>query len=259
MNRSVSLSFAIAFVTAIALASAPTAWAQGTSERELQALVNDAAFQFKLTHRDNATKLADHHEQLRAAVAGWNASARNEADDRRLAEWLRGAIRASMPGSSGELPPVPKFDSKAKPVPPATPVLPDELPPPPSQRENAVAQASAETGNEAPSPPNGPSLNRTPSVAPTNTPESATPAEQTLMRPTSGPSMAADEFDLFNSEMDTSERDSPTEPAAAEAETTEESTAESVEDFWSEHPASGELPDDLSSGDPFLDDPLPAE
>ena len=45
-----------------------------------------------------------------AAVAAWRAAPRSAANDRLLEDWLRAAIRKSMPGSREPLPDLPKFE-----------------------------------------------------------------------------------------------------------------------------------------------------
>ena len=104
--------------------------AAGAADK-LQVLVNDTAAQFKLAYRQHPEERARRQEQLAAAVAAWRAAPRSEANNQRLAAWLRSAILSSMPGSHEPLPAVPSFAAivKAEPQPAAsvvneTPVVP---------------------------------------------------------------------------------------------------------------------------------------
>lgn len=63
-------------------------------------------------------------------------------------------------------------------------------------------------------------------------------SEHTMMRPASATST---EVEKKSVPADVSEREEP------------------LADFWSPHPANQELPDDLTTGDPFRDDPLPTD
>src|SRR4029079_13404556 len=95
---------------------------------KLQVLVNDTAAQLQLAYRQHPDERARRQEQLTAAVAAWRAPPRTEANNERLANWLRAAIVSSMPGSKEPLPAAPSFAAivKAEPKPephpaPATP------------------------------------------------------------------------------------------------------------------------------------------
>jgi hypothetical protein len=86
---------------------------------KLQLLVNDTAAQLQLAYRQHPDERARRKEQLTAAVAAWRAAPRSEANNERLATWLRAAILSSMPGSQEPLPAVPGFAAivKAEPQP----------------------------------------------------------------------------------------------------------------------------------------------
>jgi hypothetical protein len=86
---------------------------------KLQLLVNDTAAQLQLAYRQHPDEKARRQEQLTAAVAAWRAAPRSEANNERLATWLRAAIVSSMPGSQEPLPAVPGFAAivKAEPQP----------------------------------------------------------------------------------------------------------------------------------------------
>jgi hypothetical protein len=76
---------------------------------KLQSLVNETAAQFKMAYRHNTEEHRARYEQLSQALAAWKKAPRTEENDRLLADWLRGAIRSSMPGSHEPLAPLPKF------------------------------------------------------------------------------------------------------------------------------------------------------
>jgi hypothetical protein len=115
-----------------AMSGASLAMAQpAASPGQLQSLVNDAVAQIQLSYRRNPAELHERYQSIGQAVAAWNKSSRSEADGERLAEWLRQAMRGSMPGSEEPLPPVPEFE---RPTPPAEempiPTRPTPLPQP---------------------------------------------------------------------------------------------------------------------------------
>jgi hypothetical protein len=90
---------------------APTAGAQSAvSPSRLQPLVNDAVAQLQLSYRFDAAERQQRYELIGRAVAAWNQSKRSAADNELLADWLRRAMRASMPGSREPLPSLPEFD-----------------------------------------------------------------------------------------------------------------------------------------------------
>jgi len=94
-----------------------------------QALVAAASAQFQLSFRMRPAEGQLRQEQLRAAVAAWRAAPRNEFNDERLRNWLREAIRASMPGSRAALPAIPNFGGESPQAPQVTdppPVAPPE-------------------------------------------------------------------------------------------------------------------------------------
>lgn len=123
-------------IPGIAGAAAPAA-------DKLQALVNDTAAQLQLAYRQHPDERGRRQEQLTAAVAAWRAAPRSEANNERLATWLRAAILSSMPGSKEPLPAVPSFAAivKAESKPEAH-VAPAE----PQAAEKAIEkEAAAET------------------------------------------------------------------------------------------------------------------
>jgi hypothetical protein len=84
-----------------------------------QALIKAASDQFQLLYRMRPSEAALRQEQLKAVVADWQAAPRSDANNERLTNWLREAIRSSMPGSRLPLPAPPNFvggPAKAPPV-----------------------------------------------------------------------------------------------------------------------------------------------
>jgi nucleoside phosphorylase len=105
----------------VLLVLAATAWlmpgiagAVAPPADKLQVLVNDTAVQLQLAYRQHPDERARRQEQLMTAVAAWRAAARSEANNERLATWLRAAIVSSMPGSQEPLPAVPSFAAIVK-------------------------------------------------------------------------------------------------------------------------------------------------
>src|SRR5215210_6708792 len=91
-----------------------SAGAAAPASDKLQALVNDTAAQLQLAYRQHPDERARRQEQLSAAIASWRAAPRSEANNERLATWLRAAILTSMPGSQEPLPAVPSFAAIVK-------------------------------------------------------------------------------------------------------------------------------------------------
>ena len=110
--------FAILVLVAACLAPAIAGAATPATDK-LQKLVNDTAAQLQLAYRQHPDERARRQEQLTAAVAAWRAAPRSEANNEKLATWLRAAILSSMPGSKESLPAIPSFAAvvKAEPQP----------------------------------------------------------------------------------------------------------------------------------------------
>jgi hypothetical protein len=110
--------FAILALIAACLTPAITGAATPATDK-LQKLVNDTAAQLQLAYRQHPDERARRQEQLTAAVAAWRAAPRSEANNEKLATWLRAAILNSMPGSKESLPAIPSFAAvvKAEPQP----------------------------------------------------------------------------------------------------------------------------------------------
>lgn len=110
LSSILSLLIAYGFLGCIADA-APPAVAQ--TERQ-PTLAEQATIQIDLAFRGNSQEGQARREQLEAVVAAWRAAPRTDANNERLNNWLRAAIRASMPGSHNELPAAPTFADNAR-------------------------------------------------------------------------------------------------------------------------------------------------
>jgi hypothetical protein len=102
------------FAVSIMLLMPSPGVAQASSK--LQSLVNDTATQFKIAYRQNTEEHRVRYGQLSQALAAWKKAPRNDENDQLLANWLRAAIRRSMPGSREPLPPLPEFKRPTKEV-----------------------------------------------------------------------------------------------------------------------------------------------
>lgn len=115
-RRLAALSVIAGLLTGLAVALVPAAPAAAQSVNQsssLQQLVDELAAQFWFAHRANLPEFQYRHEQLRQAIAAWNASSQNAADRQLMATWLRDAVHSSMPGMQQPLPPLPAFDRPA--------------------------------------------------------------------------------------------------------------------------------------------------
>lgn len=98
-------------------AFAPPAAAQSAQQASsLQQLVDELGSQLWLAYRANVPEHQRRHEQLRQAIAAWNASSQSQTDRELMAAWLRAAMRSSMPGSYQPMPPLPALDHPAAPT-----------------------------------------------------------------------------------------------------------------------------------------------
>ena len=105
--KNVANQFTLVAASLLMLLAPTSAFAQTPSK--LQSLVNDAATQFKIAYRHNTKEHRTRYDQLSQALAAWKKARRSEENDRLLADWLRAAIRCSMPGSREPLPPLAEF------------------------------------------------------------------------------------------------------------------------------------------------------
>jgi hypothetical protein len=111
------------------LCSGGDAAAQSTSK--LQTLLNDTVAQLQLAYRHNLPEQQRRYDELAQIVATWREAPRNDANNRLLEDWLRGAIRSSMPGSQQLLPAAPRFERPSAldmAVPAEQPVFPADQP-----------------------------------------------------------------------------------------------------------------------------------
>lgn len=108
MSRiSLVLSLLTAFGSlGVTASAAPTVT---TQHERLPALAMEATTQFELAFRANPGEGQARREQLETVVATWRSAPRTDSNNERLINWLRAAIRASMPGSHDELPASPTF------------------------------------------------------------------------------------------------------------------------------------------------------
>lgn len=75
----------------------------------LQRLTNDLALQLDLTYRHDLPAHRERYDEMAAVLNAWNRSRRTDADYAQMAQWLRLAIRESMPGNGQPLPAPPNF------------------------------------------------------------------------------------------------------------------------------------------------------
>lgn len=90
------------------MVGALAAKAAAPSDR-VPSLVGETYAQFQIAYRLHPEEGKRRLEQLTAVVNAWRAAPRTDANNERLATWLRAAIRASMPGSREGLPASPSF------------------------------------------------------------------------------------------------------------------------------------------------------
>ena len=101
-------------------------------------MIKAASDQFQLLYRMRPSEAALRQAQLKTVVADWQAAPRSDANNERLTNWLREAIRSSMPGSRLPLPAAPNFVGGPAKAPPAIEPAPVTAP------EPAAAHASAQ-------------------------------------------------------------------------------------------------------------------
>jgi hypothetical protein len=89
--------------------AAPAALPETAPRERAPTLAAEATTQFDLAFRANPNEGQARKEQLESVVSTWRAAPRSDSNNERLNNWLRAAIRASMPGSHEELPAAPIF------------------------------------------------------------------------------------------------------------------------------------------------------
>jgi hypothetical protein len=99
--------------------------------------LNDTVAQLQLAYRHNVPERRRRYDQLAQVVAAWREAPRSDANNRLLEDWLRGAIRSSMPGSQQLLPSVPDFE---RPSIPADPTI---------EEVESIAPAITHSSNES--------------------------------------------------------------------------------------------------------------
>jgi hypothetical protein len=143
----------------LVLALATPAAAQPSAR--LQLLVNDTVAQLQLAYRHNATEQRRRYDQLSTTVDAWRDAKRSDANNRLLEDWLRRAIRSSMPGSQAPLPPTPRFERP-----------PVEAPPEVNPPQPVATPIRREVPENVGQPPNWPAATANTNVAPLATDES---------------------------------------------------------------------------------------
>lgn len=109
--RLVQTAFAAYLYCGLALTTAGAAVAQAPAQ--LQPLVNDAVAQLQISFRQNHAEQQHRYATIGQVVHAWRNAPHTDANNRLLEEWLRSAIRNSMPGSRTELPAAPQFEQAA--------------------------------------------------------------------------------------------------------------------------------------------------
>jgi hypothetical protein len=140
--RRLLLWFALALAMAVPIA--PEVLAQSAAmPGRLEALAGDASAQFKLAYRQLPAEGQAREEQLVAVVAAWRQSAPTDANNERLEQWFRIAIRSSMPGSRTPLPAAPDFTKAPAPRDESTVLLKSRPPVPAVELKSPAADESA--------------------------------------------------------------------------------------------------------------------
>jgi hypothetical protein len=213
---------AVMFLVSAAVAQSPPSGTRNASTTArpasgpMQGLLRATEAQLHIAFRNDIQEHERRREQVAAAVAAWRAAGRSAANDRLLVDWLRAAIRKSMPGSREALPELPKFEQPVVATPAIAPTPATN--PTSTMRQKPVVQNTAQAHEKL---------------------QSSQPAGQHTLN---GSTSSADRPTASDStQKSATERQSTTAPEAAP-------------DFWTSHPANGELPAELS-GDPFQDDP----
>ena len=110
-NLTLAGAFTIGLMASMAHAAVP---APAPADRT-PPLARETWAQFDLAYKMHPNERELRHEQLAAAVNAWRAAPRTDANYERLNNWLRAAIRSSMPGSREALPPLPIFAATTEP------------------------------------------------------------------------------------------------------------------------------------------------
>lgn len=103
----------IAFIVALFLMPAIT-FGEEQAPDPLRSLASDVWAQFELAYRSQPAEYERHRVQFNAVIEAWRAAPASPETDELLSNWMRAAIRASMPGSRTPLPPAPQFVAVAE-------------------------------------------------------------------------------------------------------------------------------------------------
>lgn len=98
----VALGVAVLLLTRFATAAEP-------GPDPFLTLASDVWAQFELAYRSKPAEYEHRQAQFNAVIEAWRAAPASAETDKLLADWMRAAIRASMPGSRTPLPPAPRF------------------------------------------------------------------------------------------------------------------------------------------------------
>jgi hypothetical protein len=148
---------AISTVVAIAILGAAVTAQQARTPiaDRLASLESDLRFQFDLVFRDDHGALQGRLGELELTLDAWQKSPQSSDDVQLLIDWLRTSIERTMPGHSGELPPLPPFGRQRPSIvattSPRFAAPPDAKPTPAlAPREAATVIAGAELPAEEP-------------------------------------------------------------------------------------------------------------
>jgi hypothetical protein len=210
----------------IALSTFTSTAAQSpAAETDVRSWARAAQMQLRLNYRDNLPEYARRSEQLRTALAAWEASSRTASARAAMTSWLRQSIQISMPGSHTALPPLPNFAASVR------------------DTQTADAQSAAAPTPDAQS--HSVMRRESPPIATSPVPPPAKSSEG-LRRQT-----VKTRFGQSNIQTDVLE--SPKIEPPPERENT------ASDDLWAGHPASDLWLEEPAESDPFIDDPLPLD
>jgi hypothetical protein len=141
------ITAALSTVVAIALLGAALSaqQAQAPTADYLASLEADLRLQLDLAFRHDGGARRKQVAALEATLQAWRESAQSADDHELLVEWMQTAIRHTMPGAAGKLPPTPEFEEIPLPaaVEPA-PALVDEPAPTPAEQPAPTQAPPAE-------------------------------------------------------------------------------------------------------------------
>lgn len=236
MRFAAHLCWPLAAVVVVQLTLTQASAQTRTGDSDIRSLARAAQLQLQLNYRSNLPEFTRRNEQIRAALAAWQASPRSAADREAMTGWLRQAIRDSMPGSHQALPPLPKF----------------------------VARPSQSSGNQTASSRPHSVMRRQAATADSKSSSPSTTGKQSNDDPSTHrqPNKPSIGDAVVNvREMPSTDQ----QPVADGSEQLSESELDLFESngasLWDDHPAESQWFDDLPSDDamdtdPFVDDPV---